>query len=117
MTLILYTQINWLQKLPLIDLFDALQKIIIYRLTKKENITKEYDIFFALFEKLSNYNIYSNSQYIINVIKQEVITHTSNEKDKEVYDYTAGNYSAILDRLEENVFTITDVVTKVKYNC
>jgi hypothetical protein len=27
--------INWLQKLPLIDLFDALQKIIIYRLTKK----------------------------------------------------------------------------------
>ncbi|WP_285131012.1 hypothetical protein [Leclercia adecarboxylata] len=105
--------INWLQKLPLIDLFDALQKIIIYRLTKKENITKDYDIFIPLFEKLSSYNIYSNSEYIINMIKQEGIVQTSNEKDKEVYDYTAGNYAAILDRLEENIFSITDVVTKV----
>jgi hypothetical protein len=47
------------------------------------------------------------------MIKRKETVRTSNEKDKEVYDYTAGNYSAIIDRLEENIFSITDVVTKV----
>lgn len=103
----------WLQKLPLIDLYDALQKLIIYSFGKGEMGEYEVETSLVIFEEISK-NIDSEvlKKIVLNLKKIE-LENAATETDKEVCEYTAGKYSAILDRVEENINSVKNVITKV----
>lgn len=105
--------LNWLQKLPLIDLFDALQKIIIYKITKSDFNEYELDGFTSLIQKLEGCIPLESLSKILNSLKENINEHESIYMDRDVYEYTAGNYGSLLDRLEGNVEDISNIVTKV----
>lgn len=107
----------FLQKLPLIDLYDALLKIIIYSYGKGEMGEQDVVNALTIFEEISKKIDSETLNKIISRLKGIELdcteTETETETDKEVCEYTAGQYSAILDRVEENIGSVKNVITKV----
>ncbi|MGM5531577.1 hypothetical protein ACP3UV_17175 [Mixta calida] len=103
----------WLQTLPLIDFYDALQKVVVYRLCKGDMGEYETKSFLVLFEELS-VNLDSRAlSKIVKSLKKVESKKATTGVDIEVYEYTAGKYSSILDRLEENIECVNNVMTKI----
>ncbi|KMK83033.1 histidine kinase [Pectobacterium brasiliense] len=105
--------LNWLQLLPLIDLYDALQKTMMYLLTKNDITEWEIKDFIPLFENLNTTLKLESLAHYLQALKGNTIKYKITTIDKEVSEYTAGNYSGLLDRLEENINNIDNLITKV----
>ncbi|WP_073970220.1 hypothetical protein [Serratia ficaria] len=103
----------WLQKLPLIDLYDALQKLIIYSLGKGEMGEYEVENSLVIFEEINKRIDSESLKKIVLSLKGLEVENIETEADKEVREYTAGLYSTILDRVEQDIFSVKNIITKV----
>ncbi|MBH2706291.1 hypothetical protein V1234_07990 [Serratia marcescens] len=104
--------LNWLQKMPLIDLFDSLLKVIIYKITKSSFNDDDLEGFTVLIEKIESCIHLDSLSQILNSLKGNAKEQKVISIDREVYEYTAGNYNSLLDRLEGNVKDISNLITK-----
>ncbi|EUC90806.1 TPA: hypothetical protein ACXE54_000510 [Klebsiella michiganensis] len=103
----------WLQKLPLVDLYDTLQKIAIYGIVKNKNDGSINNEFINLFEQLNSKLQEKSLEKILIALRGESLKHYSANVDREVLEYTEGNYNLLLDRLESKPNEIKNLITKV----
>lgn len=104
---------NWLQLLPLVDLFDALPKMVVYLITKDDVNEDESKKFISLFEKLNEKVNYKYLSKVLSALNGENYENEITNIDREISEYTAGRYSLILERVENNIDTIDNLMTKV----
>ncbi|HBL5324597.1 TPA: hypothetical protein LR331_004707, partial [Enterobacter hormaechei] len=105
--------LNWLQKLPLIDLFDSLLNVIIYKITKSSFSDDDLKGYTELIQSIEPYIHLNSISQILESLKDNIKEHKVISIDREVHEYTAGNYNSLLDRLEGDVKDISNLITKV----
>lgn len=105
--------LNWLQKLPLIDLFDSLLNVIIYKITKSSFGDDDLKGYTELIQSIEPYIHLNSISQILESLKGNIKEHKVISIDREVHEYTAGNYNSLLDRLEGDVKDISNLITKV----
>lgn len=105
--------LNWLQKLPLIDLFDALQLLVIHSL-KAGNLSSDikYEML-NLFVDINKFILSKNIKNLINHLNTNETISKSNFIDIETQCYLEGDYQKIIYRLENNLQDIDNVITKI----
>ncbi|EJP3283733.1 hypothetical protein NU207_002722 [Vibrio parahaemolyticus] len=105
--------INWLQRLPLIDLFDNFCKIIENAIIEKSLDSEDKHVLLSIFDKL-NVNVKSiKISRIISALNGNSINDLVSEFDSQIDDYCEGNYNKVIDELESNLSETKNIITKI----
>lgn len=104
--------IKWLQQLTLIDTYEALIKIsscILQDENVDSNLRDELCKTFSMFEGFEN----SRIKNLIYTLKTKNHPKHNSKFDKEIENYSKGNYSYVIDSLEKNFKQDDNLISKI----
>ncbi|HIF9156399.1 TPA: hypothetical protein ACX6PJ_001013 [Photobacterium damselae] len=105
--------INWLQRLPLVDLFDNFCKIIENAIIEEALSEEDNNLLLTLFDKIG-INIKSiKISRIISSLNGNKKNELDSEFDSQISNYCEGNYNKVLDELESNLSKTNNIITKI----
>ncbi|WP_259510472.1 hypothetical protein [Shewanella baltica] len=105
--------ISWSQRFPLVDLFEALIKISQHGILTK-SLGNELKVeLISLFEALNERLVSNKLNKIIFGLKGEVFNAPLPCGDKQIIAYNEGRYCDVINSLEKDFMSITNMVTKI----
>lgn len=105
--------INWLQRLPLVDLFDNFCKIVEIAIIDNSLEPEDKHIILSLFNKIGDKFNSIRISNIIYLLDNKVINEFESEFDSQIDAYCKGNYNNVIDELESNISETKNIITKI----
>ncbi|PMP45045.1 hypothetical protein BCS86_00810 [Vibrio splendidus] len=105
--------INWLQRLPLVDLFDCFCKVIESALIKKSLESNDRTILLRVFKNLESKISSIKISNIISSLEERGFDDSQVKFDQQINDYCEGKYDAVIDYLENDVSSNSNIITKI----
>lgn len=105
--------IHWLQRLPLVDLFDNFCKVVEVAITSNSLDSEDKSILYSVFNKIGSQVKSIKIKRIISYLNNDRVSDNENEFDTQIYDYCEGNYNKVIDDLESGLITTNNIITKI----
>jgi hypothetical protein len=105
--------IIWLQRLPLIDLFDNFCKVIENAIVEDSLGSEDKYLLSSVFSNLENHIESIKIKKIISSLNDNARKSIETDFDPQIADYCSGTYNKVIDGLESNLVETKNIITKI----